>query len=526
MDLRQLILSVCTFFYILACTGQKEKKEMDSPPNILFIFTDDHAKNALSAYSDKLITTPNIDRIANEGILFNRAYVTNSICGPSRAVILTGKYSHINGFRQNGDRFDGSQQTFPKLLKNAGYQTAVIGKWHLGTEPTGFDYYNVLVGQGHYYNPLLIENGDTSIHTGHSTDIITDISLDYLDSLKKNNPFCLMVQYKAPHRNWMPHPRYFKEFEKDIPVPETFYDDYATRSNAAREADMRIEDMYLSFDMKLYPDYYGKDNSTGGMKNFDSSKEWQNTLARMTVEQKTAWDEYYIPVNEFYKNNKGKWSEKEIMEWKFQRYIKDYLRCVRSVDDNIGRLLKYLEDNNLLENTLIVYSSDQGFYLGEHGWYDKRFMYEESFSTPLAMRLPKKIKPGSICNELVMNLDLAPTFLDIAGIAIPNDIQGKSLAPLFSNPKYDKWREAIYYHYYEDQSWHTVKRHEGVRTKKHKLINFYDIGAWELYDLEKDPNELHNEYGNMDYTEVQNDLKIRLQKLKKEYQLPENETQN
>ena len=520
MEGRYLILIGFYLFIILSCTDQKNKKEPIATPNILFIFTDDHAKNAMSIYADKLIETPNLDRIGREGMIFNRAFVTNSICGPSRAVILTGKYSHVNGFKQNGDRFDGSQPTFPKLLQSAGYQTAIVGKWHLESAPTGFDYYNILIGQGQYYNPVLIENGDTSLHEGHSTDIITDLSLAYMDSLKKDLPFRMMVQYKAPHRNWMPHPRYFNDFEKDLPIPETFYDDYSTRSDAARDADMRIEDMFMSLDMKLYPEVYGEDNETGGMEKHDPSKDWQNTLARMTPEQRAAWDEYYIPINDHYKANKDKWTKKELIEWKYQRYIKDYLRCVKSVDDNVGRILKYLAENDLLENTLIVYSSDQGFYLGEHGWYDKRFMYEESFGMPLAMRFPDKIKPGSVCNELVMNLDFAPTFLDVAGIPIPTDMQGKSLTPLFSQPKNNNWREAIYYHYYSDQSWHTVKRHEGVRTKNHKLINFYDIKSWELFDLEKDPNEINNVFGSKEYMDTENKLKEQLTILRAEYGLP------
>ncbi len=523
----QLIFLI--FFYsltIFSCTEKNVPIATNIPPNILFIFTDDHAKNATSLYSNKLIQTPNIDRIGKEGIVFNRAFVTNSICGPSRAVILTGKHSHLNGFRQNGDRLDGAQQTFPKLLQKAGYQTAIVGKWHLGSPPTGFNYSNVLIGQGQYYNPVFIENGDTAKHIGHSTDIVTDLSLSFMDSLNKDRPFCMMVQYKAPHRNWMPHARYFKEFENDLPVPETFFDDYASRSDAAKDADMRIADMFLSLDMKLNPEIYEEDNNSGGMERFDPSKQWQSNLAQLTLEQKEVWDEHYKPINEFYKKNKKNWTEKELTLWKYQRYIKDYLRCVKSVDDNVGRILKYLEKNNLLENTLVVYSSDQGFYLGEHGWYDKRFMYEESFGTPMAMRFPKKIKTKTICNELVMNLDLAPTFLDIAGVEIPADMQGKSLLPLFSNPNKHDWRDAIYYHYYSDQSWHTVKRHEGVRTKTHKLINFYDIGAWELYDLQNDPNELDNKSGVSEYEEIERALKIQLDSLRAKYDLPDNDVRN
>ena len=523
MNTRYFFYTVFFFFFFLNCRHQQSLEKENVYPNILFIFTDDHAKNAMSIYSDKLIKTPNIDRIGKEGILFNRAYVTNSICGPSRAVILTGKYSHINGFRKNGDRFDGAQMTFPKLLQQAGYNTSVIGKWHLGSAPTGFDYYNNLIGQGQYYNPVFIENGDTVKHIGHSTDIVTDMSMNYLDTLNKEKPFCMMVQYKAPHRNWMPHERYFDQFKNDLPIPSTFYDDYATRSAAAKEADMRIDDMYLSLDMKLNKDAYIEETGTGGMASFDPTGSWENSLSRLTPEQRTAWDAHYNEVNEFYKKNKKNWTEKELVEWKYQRYIKDYLRCVKSVDDNVGRIFEYLEKNNLLENTLIVYSSDQGFYLGEHGWYDKRFMYEESFSTPMVMRFPKKIKPKTVCDEMVLNLDLAPTFLEIAGVPVPANMQGQSLTPLFSDPKKDDWREAIYYHYYSDKSWHNVKRHEGVRTKNHKLINFYDIGTSELFDLENDPNELMNQYDNPEFIEVKNDLNIKLTSLKLKYQIMTND---
>lgn len=349
MNILQIIAAVFFLTTLFSCNNNSKQEVETMPPNILFIFTDDHAKNAMSLYNNKLIQTPNIDRIGKEGIVFNRAYVTNSLCGPSRATILTGKYSHLNGFKQNGDRFDGSQQTFTKLLRKAGYQTAVIGKWHLGSAPTGFDYSNILIGQGHYYNPVLVENGDTAQHIGHATDIVTDLSLSYMDSLNKDRPFCMMVQYKAPHRNWMPHARYFDHFEKDLPIPGTFYDDYASRSGAARDADMRIADMFMSLDIKLYPEIYGEDHASGGMEKHDPSKNWQSNLARLTSEQKADWDAHYMPVYEYYEKNKNKWSEKELTEWKYQRYIKDYLRCVKSVDDNVGRIYRYLEENDLLK---------------------------------------------------------------------------------------------------------------------------------------------------------------------------------
>jgi len=517
-NLSYLLFGFC-LMSVIHCKTATEEAPL-ARPNILFLFTDDHAKNAMSIYSDKLIQTPNMDRIGREGILFKNAFVTNSLCGPSRATILTAKYSHLNGFMKNGDRFDGAQQTFPKLLHAAGYQTAIIGKWHLASAPTGFDYYNILNGQGHYYNPVLIENGDTSIRHGHVTDIIADLSLDYLKDSVSEKPFCMMVQFKAPHRNWMPNPRYFDDFEEDLPVPETFYDDYKNRE-AAQKADMRVADMFLSLDMKLMPEVFGEDNATGGLADFDPAKNWENTFNRMDSTQKAAWMAHYGPVNEFYKNNHGSWTEKELAEWKYQRYMKDYLRCVKSVDDNIGRILKYLEDNNMLDNTLVVYSSDQGFYLGEHGWFDKRFMYEESFGTPMVMRYPPKIKAGSVSEEMVMNLDLAPTFLAAAGVPVPDDMQGKSMMPLWADPQKQDWRDAIYYHYYANVGWHSVQRHEGVRTKTHKLVNFYDLGNWELYDLENDPHELNNIYEAEGNSKLEAELKNKLQLLRSQYDLPE-----
>ncbi|MCF8259444.1 MAG: sulfatase [Melioribacteraceae bacterium] len=488
-------------------------------PNVLFIMSDDHAEGAISCYGSKLINTPNIDRIAKEGVKFQNSFVTNSICGPSRAVLLTGKYSHLNGFKDNLDKFDGSQQTFPKLLKNEGYQTGMFGKWHLKSEPTGFDSWKVLIDQGEYYNPTLLENGEEKEHIGYTTDIITDIALDELENRDNEKPFCYFVHHKAPHRNWMPNPKYFDVFEdEELPIPETFYDNYKGRK-AAEFADMRIENMFLSLDLKLKADDIKYETGTGGNSEFASKviANWEREYNRLTPEQKAAWDKHYDKVRKEYRDSKLEGDE--LLRWKYQRYIKDYLRCILSVDESVGRLLDYLDENNLRENTIVVYTSDQGFYLGEHGWYDKRFMYEESLSMPLLMRYPEEIPAGSVNENLVLNLDFAPTFLDYAGVSIPDDMQGKTLRKLISNGKLE-WRNSIYYHYYEfPHGWHNVYKHFGVRTDQYKLIYFYgDENFWEFYDLESDPNELHNLYGRPEYSDQILNLKRELIRLQTKYE--------
>ncbi|MBI9073286.1 MAG: sulfatase [Melioribacteraceae bacterium] len=505
------------FLISIIFAGCSVKKEI--PPNILFIMSDDHAEQAISCYGSKLINTPNIDRIANEGIRFTNSFVTNSICGPSRAVLLTGKYSHLNGFRDNRDLFDSSQTTFPKLLQKAGYETHVIGKWHLRSTPTGFDNWKILKGQGQYYNPLFLENGKENIRTGYTTDIITDLTIEALENRSKEKPFCMLIHHKAPHRNWMPNAKYFEEFENiEFPLPETFYDEYKTREKTAGHADMRIDDMYLSFDLKLHKNYYDKETGTGGNAKFASKVElnWLAIYNRMNAEQKKLWDGHYNKINEEFKkaNLKGN----KLLEWKYQQYMKDYLRCILSVDESIGRILNYLDENGLAKNTIVVYTSDQGFYLGEHGWYDKRFMYEESHSMPLVIRYPKQIPSGQVSDLMALNLDFAPTFLDFANVTIPNDVQGNSLRNILENNKTDNWRKSVYYHYYEyPHGWHKVKKHCGVRTEDHKLIHFYDDDIWELYDLKKDPNELKNIYTDPSYADINNDLKNELSRLQKEY---------
>ena len=514
LNLKYLLI----FVFIFSACSEPPKNKVTAKPNIIFIMSDDHAEQAISAYGSKLIQTPNIDRIANEGIRFNNSFVTNSICAPSRAVMLTGKYSHLNGLRDNRDEFDGSQLTFPKLLQEAGYQTSIIGKWHLKTEPTGFDNYKVLRGQGQYYGPTFIENGDTLKYEGYVTDLITDFAIENLKNRDKSKPFCLLYHHKAPHRNWMPDTKYLAMYKnEDLPLPATFYDDYRTRSAAAREQDMRIDDMYLSVDMKLQPEDYDYETGSGGKKSFNAVPGWTNSYNLMTDAEKSAWDAHYDTINLAFRQ--GNLTGNELLEWKYQRYMKDYLRCIASVDDNIGRLLDYLDKEGLAENTIVVYTSDQGFFLGEHGWYDKRFMYEESFSMPLIIRFPQEIAAGGVIDELVMNLDFAPTFLDYAGITIPEEMQGLSLRSLMKGEHQENWRDAVYYHYYEyPHGWHNVKQHYGVRTERYKLIHFYnDIDAWELYDLETDPHEVNNLYENPDYASIIDELKIELASLRRQY---------
>lgn len=499
---------------VAACRPQEAKKR----PNIIVIMTDDHAKNAVSAFGSKMINTPNIDRIGKEGIKFNNAFVTNALCGPSRAVILTGKYSHINGFRDNQSVFDNRQMTFIKLLKESGYFTAVVGKWHLVTEPTGFDYWNILIDQGTYYNPDFVEMGDTTRKVGYTTDLVTDEALKLLDRRTDDQPFCLLLHQKAPHRNWMPNFKHFGMFDNDtIPLPDTFFDDYSTRSDAARDQDMEIADMFRSSDMKLILPAGMKDPGSGGGNGVDGAKIWAADYERFNEEQKKLWDAYYKPISDaFYKKDlKGE----ELEKWMYERYIKDYLACVASVDENIGRLLDYLENRKMLDNTFIIYTSDQGFFLGEHGWYDKRFMYEESLGTPLVMRYPQRMAGGLESDQLVLNLDLAPTILEAAGLEVPADMQGRSLLPLMSTTPQKEWRKSIYYHYYEfPYGWHNVKKHYGIRTDRYKLIHFYnDIDAWELYDLQADPKEINNIYDDPNRKELVDSLKRELGRLREEF---------
>ncbi len=435
-------------------------------PNILFVFTDDHALQAIGAYGSKINETPHLDRIAREGAVFHHSFCANSICGPSRACILTGKHSHVNGFLRNGNRFDGDQMTFPKLMRQAGYQTALIGKWHLSSDPTGFDHWGVLPGQGSYYNPDFIQmDGSRQRYEGYCTDIITENSLRWLSEERDpDKPFILMCQHKAPHRNWSPPPRHYSLFkDRDIPEPETLFDDYEGRTRLLRQNEMSIKDHF----------YWGHDMKFHGETEFPRhflSRLPNGEYARMTDAQKEAWDAAYEPENqEFIRRMRaGELSDDDVVRWKYQRYIKDYLRCIQAVDDGVGQLLDYLDDNGLADDTIVIYSSDQGFYLGEHGWYDKRWMFEESLRMPFLIRWPGVIEPGTESRALIQNIDYAPTFLEWAGAAIPGDIQGRSLVPLLRNQgrASAEWRDAIYYAYYENAAVHNVPVHDGVRTDR------------------------------------------------------------
>jgi len=470
-----------------------EAAQQAKRPNIIFIFTDDHGSQAISAYGSQINETPNIDRIAESGMLFENCFVTNSICAPSRAVILTGKHSHINGQTTNAHRFDGSQTTFPKLLREGGYETAMIGKWHLKSDPTGFDYWDVLIGQGPYYNPTMIRNGERVKRTGYTTDIITDLALDWLeDGRDPEKPFLLMCQHKAPHRNWQPAPRHLHLYDDvEIPEPPTLVDDWSGKGTAAAQQEMTIADHMFPSDLKLQPP------------------------RNLNEEQLEQWNAAYGPKNEAFRE--ADLQGKDLVRWKYQRYVKDYLRCVKAVDENIGRMLDWLDESGLAENTIVIYSSDQGWFLGEHGWYDKRWMYEESLRMPLIVRWPSVTPPGSRSEALVQNLDFAPTFLDIAGVSVPDAMQGRSLVPLLDGTTPDDWRDSLYYHYYEYPAVHSVRRHYGVRTKRYKLIHFYHLGEWELYDLQKDPDEVNNVYGDPEYAEVTQRLKAELERLRDQY---------
>lgn len=513
-----------------------QQQKPQERPNILFIMSDDHAERAISAYGHQLIQTPNIDRIANEGMLFNNAFVTNSICGPSRAVLMTGKHSHINGFKDNGHDtiFDGSQMTFPKLLQQAGYETSIFGKWHLGSDPTGFDEWKILVGQGEYYSPQFKSKSGTKTYEGqYVTNLTTDFVIDHLDNRDKSKPFAMLYHQKAPHRNWMADVDLLAKggFPKEYPLPETFNDTYEGRP-AAKHQDMRIADMYLGWDMKLWPDEYEKETSTGGYRhaeNFDPSKankRFEAHYHRMTPEQKAKWDAYYKNNAKDYQAVKD--DPEALAKWMYNRYLHDYLATVRSVDNGVGRVLDYLDEHGLADNTIVVYTSDQGFYLGEHGWFDKRFMYEESMSTPLVIRYPNVIKAGQVNSRLVQNLDFAPTFVDLAGLSVPKEMQGLSLKPLLNGEisplkaaGSQYWRTSLYYQYFEYPVPHSVMPHYGVRSETHKLIHFTAEGKdfWELYDLEADPRELNNQYLEAGFEQIKADLHQQLIALRKQYQV-------
>lgn len=515
-----LFSAIVLALLIISCKPSRETIQKEtSRPNIIFIMSDDHAYQAISAYGHGLNKTPNIDRLAKEGALFTRACVTNSICAPSRAVMLTGKHSFVNGKVDNVQPFDWNQDNYAKLLQKAGYQTAMIGKIHLDGIPQGFDFSMVLPGQGQYYNPDFLVNGERKRFEGYVTEITTEYALKWLkEGRDQNKPFMLIYNQKAPHRNWLPAPKYLTLFDDTTFMPPATYfdddDDYRGRGTAAKTQEMEIDGhAQWGHDFKFQIDPEGKQT------------ELVKQLERLNEQQLRQWNAAYEPKNkEFidtYVRRSGEKpfidNKKEVALWKFNRYLKDYLRTVQSVDDGVGEVLNYLEENGLSENTIVVYTSDQGFYLGEHGWFDKRFMYEESFRTPLLIRYPKEIKEGTVINELVQNLDFAPTMLDFAGVQIPSDMQGESFRSLV-NGSTTEWRDAVYYTYYEYPSVHMVKRHHGIATDRYKLIHFYyDVDEWEMYDLEKDPSELNNVYQDPAYAEVKEELHQKLAELRKRY---------
>lgn len=516
-----LALAVLLIFTTISCSPTKETDENESQrPNILFIMSDDHAYQAISAYDERLIQTPNIDRIADEGMLFTNACVTNSICAPSRAVILTGKHSHLNGKIDNRMPFDTTNVTFPQILKESGYQTAMFGKLHFGNNPKGVDDFMILPGQGNYINPRFItETGDTTI-TGYVTDIITDLTLGWLkEDRDPEKPFMLAYLHKAPHRPWWPSPEKFKEFNtKEFPEPSNLFDDYANRGSAAKEAEMNLlKHMMYGHDSKIRPETL---EEMGGAEPVvpEFKGAFTGPYGRMNDAQRELYDPVIESINQDFQQNWPSMTDEEKMKWKYQRYMQDYLGTISSVDDNIGRVLDYLEESGLAENTIVIYTSDQGFYLGEHGWFDKRFIYNESFLTPLMVRWPGNINPGSINDQMVQNLDFAPTLLEAAGIVPPTDMQGESLLPLLKNED-DAWnRDAVYYHYYEYPAVHMVKRHYGIVTREYKLVHFYyDVNEWELYDRKNDPAEMMNVYEDPEYAEIVEELKVKLAELRIEY---------
>jgi len=500
-------------------------------PNILFFFSDDHSLQTLGAYPSRMQEfikkhniTPNIDKIAAQGTLFENSFVGNSICGPSRASVLTGKHSHINGFKSNGDTFNSDQWTVAKELQKANYQTAVIGKWHLASLPTGFDDYKVLPGQGAYYNPDFITQESSKLvrMQGYCTDVIGDMTLEWLEQKRdKSRPFFLCSWHKAPHRNWMPHPRHFNFLDGiDVPEPDNLFDDYRGRTSSASEQKMTIRDhMNIATDLKVT----APAATTSAEKILEQAPITESMdrstigeFKRMTSDQKEAWDNYYVPRNETFRA--GNLNGKDLVRWKYQAYLKDYIKCIKAMDENVGRVLDYLKKNDLENDTIVIYSSDQGFYNGEHGWYDKRWMYEESLRNPLIIKWPNVTTPGTRRKEMVQNIDYAPTFLEAAGIEIPQQVQGKSLVPLLKGKPPKEWRKSILYTYYGEKT-HAVAAHRGVRNKRYKLIEFYTKGEWEFYDLRKDPLEMNSEYGNPKYEKIINNMKQELKKLMTHFSL-------
>lgn len=495
---QKMLVSFFLFFATVSVYSQKR-------PNIVIIVSDDHSFQTISAYGSKLMQTHNIDRIAKEGVIFNKAYVTNSICGPSRAVILTGKYSHKNGFKDNvHSSFDGSQNTFIKELGKVGYQTAWIGKWHLETQPQGFSFWQILPGQGSYYNPdFLMIDGTKKRIEGYVSTVVEDAAENWLNKRDTSKPFCIVIGHKNTHRTWMPDLQDLRMFNHTtFPLPANFYDNYQSRQ-AALVQDMTIDKtMRMGYDLKM----------------FDSkeAEEKEGNITRMTAAQRQQFMQYYDSINTDLKSKHL--SDKALVEWKYQRYMKDYLATAASLDRSIGRTLDYLDKQKLTENTIVIYVSDQGFYMGEHGWFDKRFMYEESFRTPMMMRYPAAVKSGQIVNSYVLNLDIAPTLLDAAAVKVPGEMQGISFLPKLQGNKTYRERDAIYYHYYENGE-HAVSPHFGIRTGRYKLIRFYKrVNSWELFDLKTDPSEMKNIYNKKKYRAIAKKLKQQLKTMIEKYE--------
>ena len=512
ISLRTFLSALCI---LLVCHKQSIA---DQKPNIVFIFSDDHAPHAIGAYNGWLKSvnpTPRIDELSKQGMLFEKSFCTNSICGPSRAVIMTGKHSHKNGFMNNGNTFNWNQQTFPKILRKAGYTTALYGKSHLKGNPKGFDDWKVLPGQGDYYNPDLITPKGRVRIDGHCTDVVTDLAVEWLKTGRdKTKPFMLMVQHKAPHRNWMPALRHLPLYDDiKIPEPTTLFDKWEDNAPPARHQELEI-DRHMDINYDLFLDLTADFEGAPSQKRQDRSA-WRN-MKKMTKDQLSSWRAFYEPRDKAF--HEANLSGKELVRWKFQRYAKNYLRCVRGVDDSVGKIQDTLKNLKLDYNTVVIYSSDQGFYIGDHGWYDKRWMYEESLMMPLIVKWPGVTKPDSRSVQMVQNLDYAQTFLEMAGAEIPSNMQGRSLVPILKNGKADDWRKSIYYHYYEYPSVHMIPRHYGIRTERYKLIHFYQFGnEWEMYDLKEDPDELTNIYGKADKRSLQKDLKEQLVAIRKFY---------
>lgn len=485
-------------------------------PNIIFILSDDHAYQATSAYGNKLVQTPNIDRIANAGALLNNNFVANSICGPSRATLLTGKYSHQNGYTLNEKRYDVNQTNFPALLQQGGYQTAWIGKLHLGSLPVGFDYFNILPGQGQYYNPEFINNqNDTIQYKGYVTNLISDFFFDWLQKRDTSKPFFAVVGEKATHREWLPDVQDLGAYDNiEFPLPDDFFDNYDSRL-AAQDQDMTIDKtMLLDLDLKVHQKF-GK--ALKDAADASPNKKYVNRgYARLDDEQALAFEKYYGKISADF--DAKQLSGRELVKWKFQRYLKDYYATAKAMDRNIGRILDYLDSTGLSKNTVVIYASDQGFYLGEHGWFDKRFIYEQSLKTAFLAKYPGVIKPGTKVDGFVSNVDWAPTILDFAGIKAPGDMQGRSFLSLLKGKEPKDWRKDVYYHYYEYPQPHHVSPHFGIRAKDFVLVRFYTgVESWELFDLKKDPGEKRNVYKEGKYAPVVKDLKERLKRLIVEY---------